>query len=62
MAALGLNKMNETLRLVLTFIAAPVGAYIMWVKIARPCGAWIIDRIPDGPIKVMLTKDRGGYY
>jgi len=54
--------MDDSLRLALTFFVAPIGAYIMWVKIARPCAAWILDHIKPGPFKDMLTKDRGGYY
>lgn len=54
--------MDETLRLALTFFVAPLGAYVIWVKIARPLGKWIVFQIPRGPFKDMLTKDRGGYY
>ena len=54
--------MDDGWRLALTYLLAPLGAWFMWVKVARPCAAWILDRIAPGPIKDMLTKDRGGYY
>ncbi len=47
---------------ILTYLAAPVGAYVMWTFVIRPCAAWLTDKIPPGPIRDALTKDRGGHY
>jgi hypothetical protein len=33
---------------------------IVWAYVIKPTAAWVVDRIPPGPIKDMLTKDRGG--
>ena len=54
--------MDESLRLAIAAVGAPIVAWVMWRKIAQPIGQWILDRIPPGPIKDMLKKDRGGYY
>jgi len=54
--------MDDTLRLTLTYLGAPLVAYVMWVKIAQPFGKWIVSKIKPGPFRDMLTKDRGGYY
>lgn len=53
--------MDDSFRLALTAFLAPLGAWVMWVKIARPLGRWIVSLIPPGYWRDVLTKDRGGY-
>lgn len=54
--------MDDGLRLVMTAVGAPLVAYVMWVKIARPVARWIVSRIPPGKVRDILTKNRGGHY
>jgi hypothetical protein len=54
--------MDDWLRLSLTALLAPAVAWVMWEKIARPVGRWVVLHIPPGYWKDVLTKDRGGHY
>ena len=49
-----------TIKLI-SYTVSAVGALLLWKYVIRPCAAWCVDRIPNGPIKDTLTKDRGGY-
>jgi hypothetical protein len=50
------------MRIALTALLVPVVSYVMWSLIANPLSRWIASRIPEGRIKHILTKHRGGDY
>ena len=57
-----IEGMDESLAKVITYIFVPMGAILFWKYVVKPCAGWCVDRIPSGPIKDSLTKDRGGHY
>jgi hypothetical protein len=54
--------MEDSFRFALTMLIAPAMAFGVWL-VAKKLGRFIVDKIPAGQVKDMLTKQRdyGGY-